>query len=38
VVEPALARLVDALHPHPAYVASPWWDVLACNDAYASSS
>jgi transcriptional regulator with XRE-family HTH domain len=35
VVEPTLARLVDALHPHPAYVASAWWDVLACNDAYA---
>jgi transcriptional regulator with XRE-family HTH domain len=36
VVEPTLARLVDTLHPHPAYVASLWWDVLACNDAYAS--
>ncbi len=35
VVEPTLTRLVDALHPHPAYVASAWWDVLACNDAYA---
>jgi len=36
VAEPMLARLVDALNPNPAYVASPWWDVLACNDAYAS--
>jgi len=36
VVEPMLARLVDALSPNPAYVATPWWDVLACNDAYAS--
>jgi transcriptional regulator with XRE-family HTH domain len=36
VVEPMLARLVEALHPNPAYVATPWWDVLACNDAYAS--
>lgn len=31
-----LARLADALDPNPAYVATPWWDVLACNDAYAS--
>jgi transcriptional regulator with XRE-family HTH domain len=36
VVEPMLARLVDSLHPNPAYVATPWWDLLACNDAYAS--
>jgi transcriptional regulator with XRE-family HTH domain len=36
VAEPMLARLADALNPHPAYVATPWWDVLACNDAYAN--
>jgi transcriptional regulator with XRE-family HTH domain len=34
-VEPMLARLVDTLQPNPAYVGTPWWDVLACNDAYA---
>jgi hypothetical protein len=27
---------VRALHPHPAYLTNPWWDLLAYNDAYAS--
>ncbi|KNB51868.1 DNA-binding protein [Streptomyces caatingaensis] len=32
---PALRRLVDALDPHPAYVVSPTWDLLAWNRAEA---
>jgi transcriptional regulator with XRE-family HTH domain len=36
VVDPVLARLVGTLHPNPAYIANPWWDLLAYNDAYAS--
>jgi transcriptional regulator with XRE-family HTH domain len=34
--DPALERLVRALHPNPAYVANPWWDLVSYNDAYAS--
>jgi transcriptional regulator with XRE-family HTH domain len=30
-----LRRLVDTLHPNPAYVINPWWDLLAYNEAYA---
>ncbi|MFF4595918.1 helix-turn-helix transcriptional regulator [Amycolatopsis sp. NPDC001370] len=34
-VDPLLSRLVRELHPKPAYVVNPWWDLLAYNDAYA---
>lgn len=35
-VDATLRRLVDALSPNPAYIVNPWWDILACNDAYAA--
>jgi transcriptional regulator with XRE-family HTH domain len=35
-VDPLLARLVHELHPKPAYVMNPWWDLLVYNNAYAS--
>ena len=34
-VDPTLERLVQVLHPHPAYIANPWWDLVAYNEAYA---
>lgn len=34
--DPVLERLVQELHPNPAYVAGPWWDLVFYNDAYAS--
>lgn len=34
-VSPTLQRLVDALDPHPAYLLSPCWDLLAWNAAEA---
>ncbi|MEV7284720.1 helix-turn-helix transcriptional regulator [Streptomyces sp. NPDC093252] len=34
-VDPLLRRLVRELHPRPAYVMNPWWDLLAYNEAYA---
>jgi hypothetical protein len=37
-VDDTLGRLVAALSPNPAYVINPWWDILACNDAYAALS
>lgn len=35
-VNPLLERLVRELHPKPAYLMSPWWDLLVYNNAYAS--
>ena len=35
VVTDTLRRLVDSLDPNPAYVISPWWDLLAYNRSYA---
>ncbi|HEX3791561.1 MAG TPA: helix-turn-helix transcriptional regulator [Pseudonocardiaceae bacterium] len=35
-VDDTLRRLVHTLHPNPAYVINPWWDLLVHNDAYAS--
>ena len=32
---PSLQRMVDALNPHPAYLISPCWDLLAWNRAEA---
>ncbi|WP_330292068.1 helix-turn-helix transcriptional regulator [Streptomyces sp. NBC_00576] len=34
-IDPLLERLVQELHPRPAYVMTPWWDLLAYNDGYA---
>ncbi|MFE2043818.1 helix-turn-helix transcriptional regulator [Streptomyces sp. NPDC059477] len=34
-VDPLLRRLVQELHPRPAYVMNPWWDLLTYNDGYA---
>jgi transcriptional regulator with XRE-family HTH domain len=36
VVDDTLRRLVDALDPNPAFVANPWWDLLAYNQAYSA--
>jgi transcriptional regulator with XRE-family HTH domain len=35
-VDSVLRRLLDTLHPNPAYVINPWWDLLAYNQAYAA--
>jgi transcriptional regulator with XRE-family HTH domain len=35
-VDDTLRRLVHTLHPNPAYVVNPWWDLLVYNDAYAA--
>ncbi|MET8828634.1 helix-turn-helix transcriptional regulator [Streptomyces sp. NPDC004610] len=34
-VDPLLCRLVRELHPRPAYVMNPWWDLLTYNEGYA---
>jgi transcriptional regulator with XRE-family HTH domain len=36
LVDDTLRRLVHTLHPNPAYVINPWWDLLVYNDAYAA--
>ena len=36
VVDDTLRRLVEALDPNPAFVANPWWDLLAYNQAYSA--
>lgn len=36
VVTDPLRRLVDTLDPNPAYVISPWWDLLAWNRSYSA--
>ena len=35
-VDDTLRRLVEALDPNPAFVANPWWDLLAYNQAYST--
>jgi len=35
-VDDTLRRLVHTLHPNPAYLINPWWDLLVYNDAYAA--
>jgi transcriptional regulator with XRE-family HTH domain len=35
-VDPAVRKLLDTLEPNPAYVANPWWDILAYNAGYAA--
>lgn len=35
-VDDALRRLVHALAPNPAFVANPWWDLLAYNEPYSA--
>jgi transcriptional regulator with XRE-family HTH domain len=35
-VDDTLRRLVHTLHPNPAYVINPWWDLLVYNAAYAA--
>ena len=35
-VDDTLRRLVEALDPNPAFVANPWWDLLAYNRTYAA--
>jgi transcriptional regulator with XRE-family HTH domain len=35
-VDETLRRLIDTLHPNPAYVINPWWDLIVYNDAYAA--
>jgi transcriptional regulator with XRE-family HTH domain len=33
-VDDTLRRLIETLDPNPAFVANPWWDLLAYNQAY----
>jgi hypothetical protein len=35
-VDPAVRKLLETLDPNPAYVANPWWDILAYNTGYAA--
>lgn len=35
-IDDTLRRLVEALDPNPAFVANPWWDLLAYNQAYSA--